>query len=152
MSDETPAGDPRDERGWAPDDGPPPPPPPPPPGSGYAYQEWPHDAPPGTGPGPAPEHGNSGAVARGVRAAAMIFGVAVALHLVTLAVVKLMGGNAAGWIFIPEGLFVVVGGFVAAIVITSKLPLDSRAPFWISGVAFMALSFIVWGATCAIAL
>jgi hypothetical protein len=91
-------------------------------------------------------------VPRGVRAAAMIFVVAVALHVVTLAVVKLTGGNQAGWIFLPEGLFVIVAGLIAAIVATVKLPLDSRAPFWISGIAFMALSFIIWGATCAMAL
>lgn len=152
MSDETPAGDPRDDRRETPADGPPPPPyppPPPPPGtSGYGYQEWPHEAPPGTGPA----YKDPQAVPRGVRAAAIIFGVAVALHLVTLAVVKLMGGSEAGWLFIPEGLFVVVAGFIAAIVVTMKLPLDSRAAFWISGIAFMAMSFIVWGATCAMAL
>jgi len=156
MSDEHPAGEPRHDGQETPADGPPPPPyppepyppPPPPPGtSGYGYQEWPHEAPPGT-----VLHKDPQAVPRGVRAAATIFGAAVLLHLVTLAVVKVMGGNEAGWIFIPEGLFVIVAGFIAAIVATMKLPLDSRAAFWISGILFMALSFIIWGATCAMAL
>ncbi|HET7234158.1 MAG TPA: hypothetical protein VFJ16_29360 [Longimicrobium sp.] len=168
MSDDTPAGgDPRNV-GETPAEGPPPPPyppPPPPGGGGYGgqgggggygarqeYQEWPHEAPPGTGYGPGPRQKDPGAVGRGVRAAAMIFGAAVLLHLLTLAAVAISGnGNNAGF-FIPEGLLVVFVGFIVAIVVSIKLPIDSRAPFWISGVAFMALSFIIWGATCAIGL
>jgi hypothetical protein len=92
------------------------------------------------------------AVSRGVKAAAMIFGAAVALHLLTLAAVAVSGdGNNAGY-FIPEGLFVAFAGLVAGIVVSLKLPLQSRASFWISGVAFMALSFIIWGVTCGIGL
>jgi len=140
MSDETPAGgDPHYPGG-----GPPPPPPP----HGGQYQEWPHEAPPGVGPPPRDPH----AVSRGVKAAALIFAASVALHLLTLAAVAVSGdGNNAGF-FIPEGLFVVVVGLVAAVVVSMKLPLESRAAFWISGVAFMALQFIIWGVTCGVGL
>ena len=145
MSDEQPAGEPRHPGG--------PPPPPPPPQGGY--QEWPHHAPPGTGAAPRPgepAYKDPAAVSRGVRAAAIIFAVAVALHLLTLAAVMLSGVSTNGGYFFPEGLFVAVAGFVAAVVVTFKLPLDSRAPFWIAGLAFMALSFIIWGISCGVAL
>jgi hypothetical protein len=147
MRDEYPAGEPRHPGGEYPADGPPPPPPPPPP-PGDGYQEWPHEAPPGTGP----RYKDPEAVSRGVRAAALIFAVTVLIHLLTLFGVWVSGNNVNGGYFFPEGLFVAVGGFIAAIVVTFKLPLDSRAPFWIAGVAFMALSFIIWGMTCGLAL
>src|SRR5215218_3969210 len=167
MSDDTPrGGDPRDFGGETPADGAPPPPYPPPPppggddgagyGSGYAadgpggYQEWPHEAPPGVGQGPAPRHKDPRAVSRGVKAAALIFAAACVLHLITLAAVAVSGDSSNAGYFLVEGLFVVVAGFVAALIITTRLPMDSRAPFWISGLAFMALSFIVWGVTCGI--
>lgn len=156
MSDDTPNGsDPRYPGGERPADTPPPPPYPPPgaqggSGGGGPYHEWPHQAPPGVEPGP-PQR-DPQAVSRGVKAAALIFGAAVALHLLTLAAVAVSGdGNNAGY-FIPEGLFVAFAGLVAAIIVSIKLPLQSRASFWISGVAFMALSFIIWGVTCGIGL
>lgn len=90
------------------------------------------------------------ATKRGIRAALTIFGVAVALHLVLLAFVKLSGNSENVWLFLPEGLLVIVGGLVAAIIVTVKLPMDSRAPFWIAGFVCMVASFIVWGATCAV--
>ena len=90
------------------------------------------------------------AAKRGIRAALMIFGAAVALHLALLAFVKLSGNSENVWLFLPEGLLVIVGGLVAAIVVTLKLPMDSRAPFWIAGFVCMVASFIVWGATCAV--
>lgn len=142
MSDETPAGgDPHYPGG-----GPPPPP------HGGPYQEWPHEAPPGMGPQYGAPQRDPHAVSRGVKAAALIFAVSVAVHLLTLAAVAISGdGNNAGF-FIPEGLFVVFVGLVAAVVVSMKLPLESRAAFWISGVAFMALQFIIWGVTCGIGL
>jgi hypothetical protein len=78
----------------------------------------------------------------------MIFAVAVALHLALLAFVKLSGKDENVWLFIPEGLFVIVAGLVAAIIVTIKLPMDSRAPFWLAGFVCMVASFIVWGVTC----
>jgi len=144
MSDETPAGgDPQYPGGG--------PPPPPPPYAG-AYQEWPHQAPPGVDPRVRPPERDPQAVSRGVKAAAMIFAAAVALHLLTLAAVALSGDGTNGGYFFPEGLFVAFAGLIAAIVVSLKLPLESRAAFWISGVAFMALSFIIWGVTCGLAL
>jgi hypothetical protein len=117
MSDETPAGEPRQPEYPAPDTGTPPP-------------------------------RDPDATRRGVRAALMILGAASALHLALLAFVKLSGNGENVWLFIPEGLLVIFFGLVAAIVITIKLPLESRAPFWIAGIACMAASFIVWGVTC----
>jgi len=101
--------------------------------------------PPGSAPPPPrdPE-----ATRRGVRAALAIFGVAVALHVLLLAFVKLSGKDENVWLFIPEGLLVIVGGLIAALVVTFKLPLQSRAPFWLAGIACMFGSFIVWGVTC----
>jgi hypothetical protein len=72
------------------------------------------------------------------------------LHVLTLAAVAITGDSSNAGYFLVEGLFVVVAGFVAALIVTAKLPTDSRAPFWISGIAFMGLSFIVWGVTCGI--
>jgi hypothetical protein len=97
---------------------------------------------------PPPPH-DPDATRRGIRAALMIFGAAVALHLALLAFVKLSGNSENVWLFLPEGLLVIVAGLIAAIVVTLKLPMDSRAPFWIAGFACMVASFIVWGATCA---
>jgi hypothetical protein len=92
------------------------------------------------------------ATRRGVRAALLIFGIVVALHLVLLAVVKLSGDGNNAWLFLPEGLLVIVGGLTAATVVSIKLPAESRVAFWAVGVACMFLSFIVWGLTCAVAL
>jgi hypothetical protein len=136
MSDETPAGDPPEPEYPAAETGAPPP------------REPEHPA-PETG---APPPRDPDATRRGVRAALTIFGVAVALHLLVLAFVKLSGNGENVWLFIPEGLLVIVAGLVASIVVTIKLPLDSRAPFWIAGIACMFASFIVWGATCAVAM
>jgi hypothetical protein len=123
MTEETPAGGaPEWEAGAVPPNVPPPPGPP-----------FPRD-PDATG--------------RGIRAAVMIFAVAVALHLALLAFVKLSGKDENVWLFIPEGLFVIVAGLVAAIIVTIKLPMDSRAPFWLAGFVCMVASFIVWGVTC----
>ena len=159
MSDDIPPGGrPRDFGGETPADGPPPPPyPPPPPESGYGatdgpggYQEWPHEAPPGVGPPPGQRYKDPQAVSRGVKAAALIFAAACVLHLLTLAAVAITGDSTNAGYFLIEGMFVVVAGFVAALIVTARLPTDSRAPFWISGIAFMGLSFIVWGVTCGI--
>ena len=121
MSDETPAGEaPRPE----------------------------HEAAPPMPPGGTPPPRDPDATRRGIRAALMIFGAAVALHLALLAFVKLSGNSENVWLFIPEGLLVIVVGLVAAIVVTLKLPMDSRAPFWIAGFVCMVASFIVWGVTC----
>jgi hypothetical protein len=94
----------------------------------------------------------SGHVQRGVRAALLILGAAIFLHLVTLVGVELSGKSENAWIFLPEGLLVVVGALVAAIVITLRLPNESRVPFWIAGIACMFFSVLAWGATCAMAL
>ena len=158
MSDDKPnGGGPGDFGGETPAHGPPPPPFPPQ-GSGYGaqggsgYQEWPHEAPPGVDPQFRPPERDPRAVSRGVKAAAWIFAAAVALHLLTLAAVAISGdGNNAGY-FLPEGLLVAFAGIIAGIVVSLKLPMQSRASFWISGVAFMALSFIIWGVTCGIGL
>jgi hypothetical protein len=40
---------------------------------------------------------------------------------------------------------VIVAGLVASIGVTLKLPLESRAPFWLAGIACSLGSFIVWG-------
>jgi hypothetical protein len=126
MSDETPAGEVP-----APDP--------------EAVPPWMH---PPTGAPPA--SGDPHATRRGVRAALMIFGAAVALHLALLAFVKLSGNSENVWLFLPEGLLVIVVGLIVSIVVTLKLPLDSRAPFWIAGIGCMFASVIVWGATCAV--
>ncbi|HEX6749107.1 MAG TPA: hypothetical protein VF092_17540 [Longimicrobium sp.] len=88
----------------------------------------------------------------GVRAAFMIFGVVVVIHLLLLAFVKLSGNSENAWLFLPEGLLVIAGALGAAIFVTLKLPPPARGPFWAAGVACMFLSFIIWGATCAVAL
>ena len=124
MTDETPAGDAPDARI-------------------EAVPPW-MQPPPGSAP---PPH-DPEATRRGVRAALAIFGVAVALHVLLLAFVKLSGKDENVWLFIPEGLLVIVGGLIAALVVTFKLPLQSRAPFWLAGIACMFGSFIVWGVTC----
>jgi hypothetical protein len=136
MSDEIPAGDPREPEYPAPESGASPP------------REPEHPAPETAAPPPR----DPDASRRGVRAALTIFGAAVALHLLVLAFVKLSGNGENVWLFIPEGLLVIVAGLIASIVVTLKLPLDSRAPFWIAGVACMFASFIVWSATCAVAM
>jgi hypothetical protein len=82
----------------------------------------------------------------------MIFAAAVLLHLVLLAAVQLSGDRSNAWLFLPEGLIVIVVGLVAAIVVTLKLPPDSRAPFWIAGIACMFASATVWAVTCAVAM
>lgn len=92
------------------------------------------------------------AVRRGVLASLAIFGVVVAIHLLMLAAVKLSGYPDAVMLFIPEGLVVIVGGLVAAALVARKLPPGSNVPFWATSVVCMFLSFIVWGATCAVAL
>jgi hypothetical protein len=125
MTDETPAGDPRE------------------PPSG-AVPPW--MQPPSSGAPPPP--GDSQATRRGVRAAMTIAGAAVVPHLALLAYVKLSGNDENVWLFVPEGLLVIVVAFIAAIVVTLKLPLESRAPFWIAGIACMFGTFIVWGVTC----
>jgi hypothetical protein len=127
MSDQDPANNPRHPHGGG-------------------YQEWPHHAPPGVHP---PQK-DPQAVRRGVVAAAYIFGAAVAVHLATLAAVALMGGSDNAFLFLPEGILVVVVGLIAAIVVSVRLPMDSRPSFWLSGFAFMALQFIIWGVTCGI--
>lgn len=112
----------------------------------------PEEVPPWTQPPTVarPPERDPDATKRGIRAALMIFAAAVALHLALLAFVKLSGNGENAWLFLPEGLLVIVGGLVAAIIVTVKLPLDSRAAFWIAGFVCMAASFIVWGATCAV--
>jgi len=120
MSDETPAGDPRQPE--------------------YPAAPYPGEPPPR----------DPDATGRGVRAALTIFGVAVALHLALLAFVKLSRNDENVWLFLPEGLLVIFFGLVSAIIVTIKLPLESRAPFWLAGIACMFGSFIVWGATCAL--
>ncbi|HSU15432.1 hypothetical protein [Longimicrobium sp.] len=92
------------------------------------------------------------ATRRGVRAALIIFGIVIAMHLVLFAAVKLSGDSNNAWLFLPEGVLVVIAALVAAIVVSIKLPVDSRVSFWAVGVGCMFLSFIIWGATCAIAL
>ncbi|HET7460962.1 MAG TPA: hypothetical protein VFJ82_06930 [Longimicrobium sp.] len=158
MSDDTPnGGDPGHPGGETPAHGPPPPPFPPR-GSGYGaqdgsgYQEWPHQAPPGVDPRFRPPQRDPQAVSRGVKAAAWIFAAAVALHLLSLAAVAVSGDGSNGGYFLFEGLFVAFVGLLVAIFVSLKLPLESRSAFWISGVAFMALSFIIWGVTCGLAL
>jgi len=176
MSDDTPHdGAPREPGGETPAGGSPPPPYPPhggnaggygaqggeygAPGGGYGaqgggygtgpdgYQQWPHEAPPGV----SPRHKDPHAVSRGVKAAALIFAAACLLHLLTLAGVAISGQGENAGFFLLEGIFVVIAGFVAALVVSFKLPMDSRAAFWISGIAFMALQFIIWGVTCGMA-
>jgi len=125
MTDETPAGEPREPE----------------------HEAVPPWAQPPAGGAPPPPR-DSGATRRGVRAAMMIFAAAVALHLLLLAYVKLSGNDENVWLFIPEGLLVIFLAVIAAIVVTIKLPLDSRAPFWIAGIGCMFASFLVWGVTC----
>lgn len=113
----------------------------------------PHDGPPPpwTQPPPRPPRTPED-TRRGINAALLIFGAAVALHLLLLAFVKLTPDGNDAWLFLPEGLFVIVAGFIAAVVVTVKLPEPSRVPFWLTGVACMFASFIIWGVTCAVAL
>ena len=128
-------------------------------------QEPPHEVPRPDGPGPVPpapfpppppEYGVNprppDATRRGILAALLIFGAAILLHLITLLGVKLSGDSNNAWLFLPEGVFVVVAALIAAGLVTSKLPRESRGPFWAMGVLCMFLSFIIWGATCAVAL
>lgn len=117
-------------------------------------EEFPAGGPPPGYPPPqwAPPPRDPDATRRGIRAAVIIFAVAVGLHLLLLAGIKLSGNNENAWLFLPEGLLVILGGLVAAIIITIKLPVDSRAAFWIAGIACMFASAIVWGLTCAVAL
>lgn len=132
MSDETPAGPPEPPYGG----GPPP---------EYPVPPW--MQPPQIRPPRDPQ-----ATSRGIRAAVMIFAAAVALHLLLLAFVKLSGNNENAFLFLPEGLGVILVGFIAALVVTFKLPEDSRAPFWLAGIACMFASATVWAVTCAVAL
>lgn len=132
MSDETPAG------------------PPEPPDGGGAPPEYPAQPwmqPPQYRPPRDPQ-----ATPRGIRAAVMIFLAAVALHLLLLGYVKLVGSSQDAWLFLPEGLGVILAGFIAAIVVTVKLPQDSRGPFWLAGIACMFASATVWAVTCGLAL
>jgi hypothetical protein len=105
-----------------------------------------------TGGGVAPPPRDPDATGRGVRAAAAILAVVTLLHLALLAFVKLSGNSENVWLFIPEGLLVIVGGLTAAIIVMLRLPPESRAPFWITGLACMFASVIVWGVTCAVAM
>jgi len=105
--------------------------------------------PPYAGP---PPRRDPDATRRGVHAALAILGVVTLLHLALLAFVKLSGNNENVWLFIPEGLLVIVVGLIVAIVVMFKLPPDSRVPFWIAGLGCMFASFIVWGLTCAVAM
>lgn len=132
MSDETPAGPPEPGYGG----GPPP---------EYPAQPW--MQPPQVRPPRDPQ-----ATSRGIRAAVIIFFAAVALHLLLLAYVKLWGVSQDAWLFLPEGMLVMVVGLIAAIVVTVKLPQDSRGPFWLAGIACMFASVTVWAVTCAVAL
>jgi hypothetical protein len=84
--------------------------------------------------------------------ALVIFGSAIGLHLVTLVGVKLSGDSNNAWLFLPEGLLVIAAALIAAVIVTVKLPPHARGPFWAAGVVCMFLSFIIWGATCAVAL
>src|SRR5215217_6566592 len=93
--------------------------------------------PPGGAP---PPPRDPDATRRGVRAALMILGAVSAVHLALLAFVKLSGNDENVWLFIPEGLLVVFLALIAAIIVTIKLPLDSRAPFWIAGIGCMFAS------------
>ena len=127
-------------------------------------QEPPHEVPRPDGPDPVPPpfppppppYGGiprpPDATRRGVIPALLIFGAAVALHLVTLVGVKLSGDSNNAMIFLPEGLVVIAAALIAAVIVTVKLPPHSRGPFWATGVVCMFLSFIIWGATCAVAL
>ncbi|HEX8906503.1 MAG TPA: hypothetical protein VF771_16755, partial [Longimicrobiaceae bacterium] len=81
-----------------------------------------------------------------------IFAAVVVLHLMLLAFVKLTSDPNDGWLFLPEGLLVIVGSLAIAIYVTLQLPMQSRVPFWATGAVCMFLSFIIWGATCAMAL
>jgi hypothetical protein len=94
-----------------------------------------------------PDHTRRGAVA-----ALAIFAAACVLHLLLLAFVKLSGDPDNAWLFLPEGLVVIVGALTVAIIVTLRLPMESRTAFWAVGAACMFMSFIVWGATCAVAL
>jgi hypothetical protein len=122
MTDETPAGDP--------------------PEKDYEAVR-PETQPPGAPPPRDPD-----ATRRGIRAAIMMFGAASALHLALLAFVKLSGNDENVWLFVPEALLVMFVGLFAAFIVTLKLPLESRAPFWLAGIVCMIASFIVWGVTC----
>jgi hypothetical protein len=123
------------------------------------YEPFPMHGPPGapggsSGAGGGPEYRapEADATRRGVIAALTIFGIVVAMHLILLAGVKLSGDHNNAWLFLPEGVLVVVAALVAAIVVTTRLPQQSRTAFWAVGAACMFLSFIIWGATCAVAL
>jgi hypothetical protein len=116
-------------------------------GAGGGGRPW-GGVPPGSeAPARAPD-----ATRRGVLAALAIFGVVVVVHLLLLAAVKLSGDSNNAWLFLPEGIVVIVGGLVAAALVARRLPPGSNLPFWATAVVCMFLSFIVWGATCAVAL
>lgn len=118
-----------------------------------------HAPPPGQpggagGGGRGPEHlaGPPDATRRGVTAALAIFAVVVLLHLALLAFVKLSGDPNNAILFLPEGILIIVVALAAAIFVTIKLPMQSRTAFWAVGAACMFMSFIIWGATCALSM
>jgi hypothetical protein len=87
-----------------------------------------------------------------VRAALTLFGVATLLELVTLAGVRLSSdpdGNVP--VFLPVGMLIFVGGLLAAVAVSIRLPRSSRATFWGLGVICIFASVILWGVTCALA-
>jgi hypothetical protein len=124
-----------------------------PPRNPYEAQLPPPGQPGGAGGGGrAPVEGPPDYTRRGVMAALAIFAVVVVLHLVLLAFVKLSGDSNNVILFLPEGILVVVGALAAAIVVTLRLPMQSRVAFWAAGAACIFMSVIVWGATCALAM
>lgn len=123
---------------------------------------------------PAPEHGEPAAhgaqherepfaeqpaappvspVRQGVRAALILFAIAVGVELVTLALVRLSGDPDANVFsaFLFAGLLIFVVGLYAALTISERLPPAARGPFWAMGVLCAFLSMILWGVTCGLA-
>ncbi|HEX8243894.1 MAG TPA: hypothetical protein VF541_10370 [Longimicrobium sp.] len=144
MSGERPAGEPPDPRREtpAPDDAPAPDGGEP---SAYGSEREPYAEEPAA-PAMSP-------VRQGVRAALILFAIAVGVELATLALVRLSGDPDANVFsaFFFAGVFIFVVGLFAALTISNHLPYGARKAFWAVGIVCAFLTMILWGVTCGLA-
>ena len=90
---------------------------------------------------------------QGITAALALFAVAVMVELLALGGVRLSGDPDAnvGGVFLTIGFLIFVGGSIAAIAVSARLPRAARGPFWAMGVLCAFATVILWGVTCGLA-
>lgn len=92
-------------------------------------------------------------VRKGRRAAGRLFAVAAGAQVALLLYTRLRETDqlARGLDFLFGGIVTLVVGLLAAIIISIRLPAGARKPFWVTGLLYVVLTAVIWGASCGLA-